>query len=482
MKENTLFKLDLLQSYYLQKPARFGITKQILRSDRFHSQAQNKEKHQKHRHKLLQLSRDEARELIEELQKMAFDKKLHFVKTNLIRATIKTLKKERQRFSKDQQKLQFIETLLQKDSSLLHENLKHKIFKRLLKTFPSKINIKDNIFEGVPSSSVEFIKTMKDNNPYKTNPPEINDLLSKVFAEKAVKEAIEHIDTMEIVWGPKTYRQDGGSKGSNDEELANFEEDPNLSDDVVHEAVGTAEGELSTNYDDLYENYKSSIVASSDEENDQVDEFVLNPSVDYNEITDEEPSDLDDENALEEDENAAKLDTNEDDNELKKSISISRKRLLEEDDFFANPEQKLQNSSKKMQLPVLATGYYSGGESDIEKDELVDEITKTRKNRRGQRARQKIWEKKYGKTAKHVIQQHERFKSERERLKAEYEERQRKRETKQKSREEREKLKEEKQRKIEDRSSFVHPSWEAKLKEQEALKTAKFSGKKITFD
>lgn len=45
-------------------------------------------------------------------------------------------------------------------------------------------------------------------------------------------------------------------------------------------------------------------------------------------------------------------------------------------------------------------GYWSGSEggSDVEQD--VD--VAPRKNRRGQRARQQIWEKKYGKGAKHL--------------------------------------------------------------------------------
>lgn len=483
MKENTLFKLDLLQSYYLQKPARFGITKQILRSDRFRSQADGKEKHEKHRHKLLQLSRDEARKMIQKLQEEAFEKKFHFIETNLNRAVTKALKKERQRHLKDPEKLQAVDTLLQNASNLLHENLENKIYKRLLKSFPTRLNIKSEVFEGLPADSIKYIKNMKDNNPYKTNSLEINNLLSKIFAEKNVKQALEHIDTMEIVWGPKTYKKDDNSRNFNEDELADFEEDNNLSNDLKAEKTGETSSIEKTNdasidYEDLYESYKTSIVASSDEESDN--ELVLDPSMNYNEITDDEPSgsDSDDDDSADDNERSTEEEVAEDSG----SNKVNKKRSLEEDDFFASEEKKTQSSTRKMQLPVLASGYYSGGESDVEKDDLVDEITKTRKNRRGQRARQKIWEKKYGKSAKHVIQQHERFKSERERLKAEFEERQRKREAKQKLREERENQKGVKQQKIEEKSKFVHPSWEAKLKQQEALKNAKFAGKKITFD
>ncbi|KAJ7212134.1 Bud-site selection protein [Mycena pura] len=49
-------------------------------------------------------------------------------------------------------------------------------------------------------------------------------------------------------------------------------------------------------------------------------------------------------------------------------------------------------------LPSLAVGYIRGGSSDVED---IDAESKGRKNRRGQRARQAIWEKKYGRGANH---------------------------------------------------------------------------------
>jgi hypothetical protein len=48
-------------------------------------------------------------------------------------------------------------------------------------------------------------------------------------------------------------------------------------------------------------------------------------------------------------------------------------------------------------LPTLMGGYISGSESASDIDDAPP-----RKNRRGQRARQKIWEKRYGESAKHV--------------------------------------------------------------------------------
>ena len=60
-------------------------------------------------------------------------------------------------------------------------------------------------------------------------------------------------------------------------------------------------------------------------------------------------------------------------------------------------------------LPSLSMGgYYSGSESDIDDGfdhERGPPIKQERKNRRGQRARQQIAEKKYGKEAKHLANQ-----------------------------------------------------------------------------
>jgi hypothetical protein len=56
-------------------------------------------------------------------------------------------------------------------------------------------------------------------------------------------------------------------------------------------------------------------------------------------------------------------------------------------------------------LPSLTMGgYWSGSESDVDAENKADDIdVAPRKNRRGQRARQQIWEKKFGQKAKHVV-------------------------------------------------------------------------------
>ncbi|KAF2423385.1 Bud-site selection protein [Tothia fuscella] len=62
---------------------------------------------------------------------------------------------------------------------------------------------------------------------------------------------------------------------------------------------------------------------------------------------------------------------------------------------------RAKKSAKSTFLPSLADGgYWSGSESAP--SDIEDHIA-PRKNRRGQRARQAIWEKKHGKLAKHVV-------------------------------------------------------------------------------
>ena len=54
-------------------------------------------------------------------------------------------------------------------------------------------------------------------------------------------------------------------------------------------------------------------------------------------------------------------------------------------------------------LPSLSmAGYVSGSDSEFSDEEDTTEGLTNKRNRRGQRARQKIWEKKFGKSAKHL--------------------------------------------------------------------------------
>jgi hypothetical protein len=143
-------------------------------------------------------------------------------------------------------------------------------------------------------------------------------------------------------------------------------------------------------------------------------------------------------------------------------------------------------------LPSLMGGYISGSESDASD---IDVAPAARKNRRGQRARQAIWEKKFKAQAKHLSQEKagrdsgwdlkrgatdgsERTPWKRG-IKTPFERRH------DGGREEQEHAAESSRPRPptkKDDEGPLHPSWEARKKAKEAQQTAAFSGKKITFD
>ncbi|OJD36584.1 cellular morphogenesis protein [Diplodia corticola] len=95
----------------------------------------------------------------------------------------------------------------------------------------------------------------------------------------------------------------------------------------------------------------------------------------------------------------------------------------EEEDESPEPDAKAKSKEKeKEKAPVVANkstflpslsavGYISG--SDSEAEDLDEQIAPQKKNRRGQRARQQLWEKKFGKGAKHLAKQNEKQKKDR---------------------------------------------------------------------
>lgn len=459
-KENVLFQLDLLQAWFQGRKTRFPRTHQVLKAHKYGEANKNS----KSAHRLLQLNRIEAAEKIDELALVAFERKYHGLESKLIKSLIKALKKEKSKISQkiksnpdDKAKLdaqlEGIDSLLKsKDEGLLKTNARHKLVKILLKLYPELTP--NETHEPVPQPEW-FVKCQeKENNPYKTNSKVVNDLMSKAFADKEVKKELE-IEGFEVIWRRKIreYKQD---EEDEDEEGDSDEEEEEDDDEEVH--VNNDHPVADEDPEAYFDMYKDAIAASSDEEEDAVTE--LDPDIDYNQVTDEEPD-------------------NDSDNESEDS-----KRRHEDDDFFDDPSSQ---PKKKQALPQLATGYYSGGESDedVDNDKVVQELTTERKNRRGQRARQKIWEKKYGKGAKHVIKNHERDLSERERLKVEYEQRKAKRDVRDSYKAKKNAEMELKRKEQEERASKLgvhHPSWEAKRLAEDRLKNVKFAGKKKTFD
>ena len=83
-------------------------------------------------------------------------------------------------------------------------------------------------------------------------------------------------------------------------------------------------------------------------------------------------------------------DEDDDENELEEEGSLS-----------ISPQAR----KKSGLLPALSTGYIAASDSDSDPDAEYNSfapLKKIRKNKRGQRARQAIWEKKYGRAARHL--------------------------------------------------------------------------------
>ncbi|KIR96411.1 hypothetical protein L804_06246 [Cryptococcus deuterogattii 2001/935-1] len=91
------------------------------------------------------------------------------------------------------------------------------------------------------------------------------------------------------------------------------------------------------------------------------------------------------------------------------------------------PPKSAKDLTSSIFLPSLSIGFTRGddGDSDPDLDDdpngVAGKQSVVRKNRRGQRARQAIWEKKYGKNAKHVVkaQEEEKRQAQKAREKAE---------------------------------------------------------------
>ncbi|CEP60835.1 Bud22p LALA0_S02e00694g [Lachancea lanzarotensis] len=304
-------------------------------------------------------------------------------------------------------------------------------------------------------------------------------LLSQTMAGQKIKELLSAFDSgMDMFLNIKKTRESELPKVSEiknkteESDAKSSSESEESSDQVSSNNSGDRDAELpgGLDEDEILKQYEGLLVGS-DDENDDVAIPALDPTINYNEITDEEPSE-----DSEGDYDLASSDEESDDQ------PVSKRQKTEK------TKGKGAVSTKNAPLPELMTGYYSGGSDDEFSDaeaepEQIDNAPK-RKNRRGQRARQKIWEKKFGKTANHVQKRIQEEQSERNQRQAEYEQRVEKRASKAREREEaqvrhngEQKLRPEQISK----STQVHPSWEAKKQAEEKQKAAKFQGKKIVF-
>lgn len=478
--KNELWKLDLIEAKFFKNTPRLQTTKKLLN-------ARNNTKLMK---KLPQ-TREEAHKQIHALKLDLFEKKFHGAVLRLHREVLKKLKADLRSWKKETHGS--LQNLLQSE-----ETLNHMVEAKLVKVFTAAVlntkELKSNPPSYIPEDVIDKITNKKNpSNPSRffiehcQNDKLFNEYVSKLWNSKDAKKLIDEIDwSFRKVRGNLTVDEKNarsaatGKKSGNNESDEESESDESDSEESSDSDDSDSEGELESasevgsdeeiDAEEAFDKFAAydKLVAGSDDEG----EFQEDPNVNYNEVTDEEPSE---ESEPELDEKAQKKKLK----ELKKQEKAEKKK--------EKAEKKEQE--KKHKLPALATGYFSGGsddEDEVDNDKIVKEATTTRKNRRGQRARQKIWEQKYGKKANHVQKENQRILNEREQKQREFEERQRKREMKARLAKEAEEANQSAP-KLEKKPSTsftqkMHPSWEAKKAAEEKRKAIKFTGKKITFD
>ena len=470
MKSNNhMWKLDFLEAKFNKSTPRYPHTKKLLLASNHNQKLVKK----------LPKTQEVAQLEIDTLKSDIFQKKYHSGYTKLL----KELNKKE---------------LPVKDEEFLNKLITSRLIKSIQVTILTNKVLKSDPPKYI-SENIRAIITDKENesNPsrfyikYCQNDKEVNKFVGNLWNNKNIKKILDEIEwSFRIVRGDLTKQELASRNKATgktiEEDLDNESESGSENES---ESESGQEDEEDIDLEKEYDNfaiYDNLVEGSDDESEEQVPD--LDPNVNYNEVTDEEPSD----------ESASEDDDDEEDSESEESSA---------DDFFEEepPTKKQKKQTKveeKYKLPELATGYFSGGsddeDDDVDNDKVVKEITTQRKNRRGQRARQKIWAKKYGKEAAHVKKNQQRIASEREQRQLEYEERQRKRELKAK-------LLAEKQqtganalplgeRKAGTTSistptptppaepKGMHPSWEAKKLEKEKMKNIKFQGKKVVFD
>lgn len=314
----------------------------------------------------------------------------------------------------------------------------------------------------------EFCRIHNDKN-HKYNPSRVwnevilksdgrNQLLSLLMNSDKYKDLIAGFNSsMNMFLGIRKDRKKIEKENSKEDVRTQALKEPERREkiDLGKEADQSSESDQENDEEfdeNLLKEYDNMLVGSEDDEG----HYELDPTSDYNEKTDDELSD-----------NEAELEDEEED------INNSEH----------PPKKKL-----KYELPEIMGGYYSGEDSAIEEDLANDKVAKEqislkgqRKNRRGQRARRKIWEQKFGTKANHIIKERKLYAEKRERKQKEYEERAAKRSAKAAAMAAVVPPNGVEQQ-LRSSPTADHPSWIAKREAEAKLKNAKFEGKKVKFD
>ncbi|ODQ58183.1 hypothetical protein WICANDRAFT_85282 [Wickerhamomyces anomalus NRRL Y-366-8] len=418
-KQNNLWRLDLLECHYLpdQHPPRYSRTKLLLKS-------------KKKPANLLPNNRTQALEEIDSLRSDIFNKKLHSSIVKYKRTLKKLIKTNQNNKKLDKDELNFIKNLnIDQITNIKIIKLIQSVFKIIPKKTILEPNTKlkcipDWIYQGLVDKTNQYNQSFFYNGLTQLE----KNYYSKLMNNKELVSIIKIIEnSLKIVLGPvenkevKKDIEDVSTEESESEEEENEDNENSEDEESEDEKVDDDKAEE----EDDYSQYDALVAGSEDEES----EVEMDQNINYNE------------------------------------------------------------GKKELNLPELATGYFSGGsdsEDDHENDKVVKNLLKPqKKNRRGQRARQKIWEAKFKNNANHIKKEKEEQYKERQQRQKEYEERVAKRAAKAKELEitgsNNIPLKERGSSKEAEQDHKLHPSWEAKKKQEEAQKNIKFSGKKIKF-
>lgn len=180
----------------------------------------------------------------------------------------------------------------------------------------------------------------------------------------------------------------GGIESEEDGSSEEEEEEWNgLSDDEIEEK----EVKLISRFDDR-------LASSDDEEYD-----TANEQLDPMEITDMSASEHSDDEV---DLGSSESESNSEGEEVPEEEDSEEEEDSDSEGSAVSPPPKVRKETKRATnskdtqfLPSLMGGYISGSESEASD---IDVAPPARKNRRGQRARQAIWEKKFKEQAKHL--------------------------------------------------------------------------------
>lgn len=424
-KKNDFWRLDLLEVKFTNVSPRFKFTKKLINA---HNNSQLLKK--------LPNTRNEALQQILALKSDLFEKKYHGAHKKLSREVLRMFRQLRSKLERSEH----LDTLFN-DKDFVPKLVSAKIAKIITTAILTNKELKTNPPSYILGDVANII-TNKSNpcNPtsffikYCQSDKAVNGYISKLWNIKEMKTLCSEID-----W---SFRKIRGNLSK--EEIAQRAKSAPTKSAASSKISSESDSDNSDNSDIDGEGY-------SGDEGTEFDQMV-----------------------------AGSDDDDEDEDEL---IEGS-----DEEDLVEKNIQKKEKSEKKdplkelsYKLPELATGYFSGGsedEEDVDNDKVVKEATTARKNRRGQRARQKIWEQKYGSKANHVQQENKRIASERERKQQEFEERQRKRDLKAKAFADTP----DGSKHNPNNPNKLHPSWEARKLAEQKQKDIKFTGKKITFD